>query len=108
MAAKNLNAHAVEIVQTASAMLAGSLDLVTGSRRICALRHKVNIAGEGLFDPIVAFESDTDIFPIGDLRQQFSPEYLQKLDDDLEEHIKSAKPAVLVACKQIIEAVSQG
>lgn len=93
-----------EIVQTAMAMVSGSLDLVTGSRRLCALRHDIGASESELFESIIAFESDTDVYPVGDARVHYNQSYLQQLDQELEEYINESKPAVVDACKRIIES----
>jgi hypothetical protein len=94
-----------EIVQTAMAMVAESLDLVSGSRRLCALRHEIGASDSELFDPIIGFESETDIYPVGNARAQYSQGYLQQLDQELAEYLDRSKPAVVAACKRIIESL---
>lgn len=93
------------IIQTARAMVDGSLGIVAGSRRICALRHEINLSDSELFHTFVAFDSDTDIYPIGADRAWYEPKYLLQLDREMEEIVNLSRSDVLDACMRIIESL---
>lgn len=93
------------IVETARAMMSGSLDLVTGCRRLCDLRHRVGASDSELFRPIIAFESQTDDYPLGAVRSFCEENYLKQLDEQMDAYLADASQAVLAACRRIIESL---
>ena len=95
-----------EIVETATAMLSGTLDLVMGCRRLCELRHMMVASDSELFLPIIGFESETDCYPVGSIRDRCAANYLQRVDRELQDYVKRAGPAVLAACKRIIDSLA--
>jgi len=94
-----------EAVQVAQAMLSGSLDLVTGCRRLCDLRHQIGAGDSEIFLPIVGFESETDDYPLGPVRARYNKKYVEKLDQEIRDYVERAGPGVLGACRRIVESL---
>lgn len=95
-----------ELVVVAKAMLDGSMHLIEGVRRICALRHAVGQPDDEVFMPIRSIESETDHFPLGGMRAHCSADYLERMDDEMNRYLDDAKPEILSACKEIIRIFS--
>ena len=95
-----------ELVATADAMLMGEMDLIEGCRRICSLRHAVGDPDNGLFLPIIAIESETDHFPIVGARKLCAPEYLKRMDEEIDGFLQKARNDILNACREIVRAFS--
>lgn len=91
------------LVLTARAMIDASLNLVEGARRICEIRAKMGSRYDDLLSTIIAFESDTDLYPIGTDRLLYNREYLSELDRQLNSYIEEAKGDVIDACIRLIE-----
>ena len=95
-----------ELVSVAGAMLAGDMNLIEGVRRICGLRFAVGDPDNEVFLPIRGIESETDSFPVGSARLNWSPEYLQRMDAELQSYLASAKDDILQACDEIVKKFS--
>jgi hypothetical protein len=99
---KNQAARA-QIITIAEEMVSGKMDLVSGARKLCNLRHAIGESENPVFFPIVGFESETDDYPVGGERQQYDSNQLQQLDKEIQEYVEQAKPSVLAACRRILE-----
>lgn len=55
-----------------------------------------------VFNSIRAFESQTDDYPIGDVRSNWAPEALARFDRDYERYLPAARDDVLKACEDLI------
>ncbi len=95
-----------ELVAVATAMIEGRMHLIEGARRICALRHAVGQPENEVFMPIRAIESETDHFPLGEMRARCANDYLQRMDDEMNRYLDSARQDILSACKEIIRTFS--
>ncbi len=99
----NQNAKNI-LVLTAKDMLAGNVDLITGCRKICNLRHQVEtFTNDPLFLLFRGIESETDHFPIGKVREHCDPDYLNKIDNEKNEYLMETKEFIFQECKKIIE-----
>ena len=59
-----------ELVDTARGVLDGSIGVIEGCRALAALRHQVDVDSlDPDFLPIIGIDSETDHFPIGDVRK---------------------------------------
>jgi hypothetical protein len=91
-----------ELIEVATAMLAGAKDPIEGIRKLAALRHATGDPDNPAFLAIRAFESETDHFPIGKMRETCSVDYLQRMDEDMTKYVSTAKRDILTACEGII------
>ena len=92
-----------QVVEIAKRMLSGEIDLIAGSRKLSDLRHAIGESENPAFFPIVGFESETDDYPVGEQRQQYDQNELKRLDKEMQDYIEQVKPAVLAACRRILE-----
>jgi hypothetical protein len=86
-------------------MLEGNFDLIDGVRRICALRFAES-ADNAVFFPIQAIESETDEFPLGEVRKGCSADYLRRSDSELALYLARNRDHILNACRDIISEFS--
>ena len=99
-------AKKAELVGVAKAMLQGEVHLIKGCRRLCSLRDKIDDSENRVFLPIEGIESDTDHFPLGKLREQCAPEYLKRMDEEMERYLADAREDILNACREIVRVFS--
>ena len=95
-----------ELVSIASSMLAGETNLIEGVRQICALRFAVEDPENEVFLAIRGIESETDTFPLGPMRARCSPEYLRRMDGEMQSYLSEAQGDILQACREIVKAFS--
>lgn len=95
-----------ELVAVAAEMLAGSVNLVEGMRRICALRFAIEDSENEVFLPIRAMESETDSFPLGEMRLSCSEDYLKRADAEMESYLADSRHDILQACREIVRTFS--
>ncbi len=95
-----------ELIAVANAMLDGEINLIEGVRKICSLRHAIGDPENDVFMPIRAIESETDHFPIGELRKQCSDDYLQRVDNEMQRYLAEAKEYIFTVCQEIIRVFS--
>lgn len=93
-----------ELVEVASAMLAGDMNLIEGVRQICSLRFAVGDPENEVFLVIRGIESETDTFPLGQPRSSYSQEYLQRMDAEMQSYLAAATDDIRQACQEIIQA----
>jgi len=89
-----------KMVILAQQVINGSLGIVEGCRRIVSF--KIYPIDDPDYQTIVGVESETDEFPIGDVRKHYHKASLEKLDRELNEYLVRVKPIVFEACKNLI------
>ena len=95
-----------ELVAVASGVLAGNVNLIEGVRRICALRVAIDDPENEVFFSIRAIESDTDSFPLGSMRSNYSEDYLKRVDVEMDRYLADARDDIWQACREIVRTFS--
>jgi hypothetical protein len=95
-----------ELVSVANAMLDGKMDLIEGVRRVCSLRFAIADPDNDMFLSFRAIESETDHFPLGEMRSRCATDFLQRMDADMKYYLSDAKQDILNGCKEIIRILS--
>ena len=95
-----------ELIDVAQKMINGELHLIEGVRKLRKLIYDIGREEDALFLPIIGVESETDHYPIGNLRDQCASSYLQEADSDMEAYLNESKPIILKTCQKIIESFS--
>lgn len=103
---ERVSAKRQELVVLANSMLAGETNLIEGVRQICALRFAVEDPENEVFLAIRGIESETDTFPLGPMRANCSPEYLKRMDSEMQSYLSDAREDILQACREIVKAFS--
>jgi hypothetical protein len=80
-----------ELIRVAKAMLAGEMHLVLGAREIDRLYLDLGL-NDPLFHGIRGFASETEDFVPGHLRENWSSEYLQRVDAEVARFLLVAEP----------------
>jgi hypothetical protein len=95
-----------ELLALAQSILARRLNPIAGMRRIVALRFATGDPDNEVFLPIRGMESETEAFPIGDARANFSDGYLEKMDADMKNYLSHAEADIFQACREILATFS--
>jgi hypothetical protein len=94
----------VEVVSLATAILKGDLGMVEGVRKLVRLRSQVTkVEFDPDFLPLIGIDSETDVFPIGAVRQHWAPEALAEYDRErliMEAHYRDL---AFDACRQLLQ-----
>jgi hypothetical protein len=91
-----------ELIHVAKSMIDGEIDLIEGVRKICFLRNYTKFPDSKIFIPIRAIDSETDHFPIGEMRKFCSMEYLRRMDEEMYVYISNMKGEILKCCSEIV------
>lgn len=91
------------IVSVAEAMTQGSMHLIEGCRTICRLLSHMEGPEAEVFLAIRGIESETDHFPLGDVRKECAPDYLKRMDSEMGRYIEGAREDILDLCHEIIQ-----
>ena len=96
------------IINIAQSMIDGNIDLLEGCRTLCALcssTEDLKIVNHSAFDTIRGIDSETEIFPRGELVTYFNPEYLSTMAKEEELYLEKNKDLIIEACKEIVKTL---
>ena len=96
-----------ELVSVAQAMIDGKINLVEGCHLLYALRNIVEASDDEIFSEIVLVESDTDHLPLLQAREHCDPDYLRRVDQEIEDYLRDTAPDIIRACRGLINVFSQ-
>src|SRR4051812_35332439 len=96
------NALCAQVTCTASGILDGSIDLITGARRLASLSHDVHADRDPDFVTFIGIDSETDEFPLGTVRQHWNPEALVKYDLERERAEQQYRPRALECARRLL------
>jgi hypothetical protein len=93
-----------KIAATAAKMLNGSLSFIEGTREVLALS---SLAKLDQFDPdilpFVGAYSETDALPLGEVRELWAPDALEKLKPEFERKERWARELCQEACSRLVK-----
>ena len=92
-----------KIVRVAEAMIEGKMQLIQGCRDLCGFLSLTLEPERDVFLAIIAIESETDHFPLGDVRRECAPDYLKRMDGEMDRSIEDARVDILCACHELIQ-----
>lgn len=96
-----------KILSVAEQILNNSLDIVQGCRQLDSLYTRSSYAeNDKDFLIIKAVASETDEFPVGEVRKHYDDKVLEKLDKELNEYLGQSKSIIFQACENIIKKYS--
>lgn len=96
-----------EAIAIASSMIDEEINLIEGCRLISSLRHRIGDPDNKIFIPFRSVDSETEHFPLGEMRKMYDIEYLRKVDTEMEEYLIDAKPDIIKACHELIKELSK-
>jgi Protein of unknown function (DUF2489) len=91
-----------EVVDVARRMLDGSVGIVEGARSLVALSSRVRAEEDPDFLVFVAIDSETDHFPIGDVRGHWNRDALAREDATRSQFEEESKQEAQDACRKLI------
>ena len=86
------------LIDTLESFQNEQLGVTEASRKVVALRDSLGELSNPLFNTFVAVESETDTFPIGDVRQRWSAAALSRMDAEREATERHYRPYMLEEC----------
>ena len=92
-----------ELLQVAQSVVDGTAQPVEACRRMMELGLKLEIADSPEFDVIRGIESQTEVVPIGSLRDEYEKGYLERIDRDMGHFLSLAMPGLEAACRRLLE-----
>ncbi len=93
-----------EIVEIASLMIDGNMDLIEGCRVLTNYGQQFN--DDPVFFPLEAIDSESDHFLIKGAREKRDNAYLLRLDKEKEKFLIEVKADIITACKEVIKKYS--
>lgn len=95
-----------EIIRIASDVLNNNVNLIEACRTITGLSCDTDNPEDDIYNPFVAVDSETDHFPMGSVRDLCDPEYLARIDKEIERYIELANNDIRKACYELIKKLS--
>lgn len=95
-----------EIVSIARRLLDGEYPLFEACHRIAELRWRLQDPDDPLFDTFVAIACDTEGLPLGNQRQHWNSEALQRKDEEASAYAKEVRFAAEEAAKELVSKYS--
>ena len=92
-----------EIGKRARAILSGKLSYLEGARKIFDLKHVADLDLDPDTIPFTAIFSCTDALPLGEVRQHWMPEALEKLQPEIERMEQWAREYGQAACENLVK-----
>ncbi len=93
----------IKAVEIASKILDGQIGLIEGVRKLVSLQNEIGNSNDEEFLVFKGVESETDTFPIGDARKNWSEAVLEEKDAEAEEYEGQVREAVAKACRRFIQ-----
>jgi len=95
------------VVETAQAMVAGSLGVLEATRRFMELAAELDALDDEDFLYFIELDSRSDGFPLGIAREQWSATALEREDLDRRRYEDSVHGAAVEHCRSLIARYSQ-
>ncbi len=97
-----------KIIAIAQQMLDGKINLIEGSRKLSKYCKDVYSKSCKVFLPFIAIDDDSDQCPLGEAQKNCSKVYLDKINDEISQYLKSIEAETRVACEEIILQFKMG
>ncbi len=95
-----------EIIKISQEMLDSKLNLISGCRIITGLTCNVDSPQDDIYLPFISVDSQTDHYPLGKVRELCDPDYLARIDIDIEDFIAFAGAHIRDSCRELINKLS--
>jgi hypothetical protein len=92
-----------EITNTCLLLENDSIDFIEGCRKVVSLRNRYDLAEDLSFSPFVGVVSETDDYPDQSVRENFSKDYLERIDKEITDYILQVRPSIIEACSILVE-----
>ena len=91
-----------KIVSIAQSIINGQDNVIEAIRMMVYLLHQTPHLDDENFFPIRGIESETDNYPLGKVRDNYAPDFLQRLDKETNEYLVKVHEPLVDACKKIV------
>jgi len=95
-----------ELVNTARKIVYDKIDIIEGCRIINSLWHAASLPETDNYYFFEGIDSESEEFVKGDIRKNFSIEYLKKVDEEEENYLKDLIFHIKNVCEDIIKEYS--
>jgi hypothetical protein len=107
MRQRDLNAPHVlklrrRVVETATAILEGRLCVTEGARVLGELAFDLSAQRDDAFVVLIDVDSESDAFPLGDVRAHWNPSALAREDESRRLYEETVRSRVNLACSELI------
>jgi hypothetical protein len=89
-------------VEAARAVLSGHLSIIAGSRLLVGYAFELGVENDPVFLDFRGIDSETDTFPMGDVRPQWSSAALAREDAERERYERQVRAVVQENCRVLI------
>jgi hypothetical protein len=96
-----------QILSVAKRILAGQLGVIAASRELSPLRHEVEAELSEVLLVFTRIDSETDTFPIGDDRQHWNPDALERKDHEIIEAENSYRELAREAATRLLQLLEK-
>jgi len=97
-------AHAKsQILSLAKQLLSGQLGVIAASRELSPLRHRVETDLAEVLVVFTGIDSETDALPIGEVRQHWSPDALERKDREIADAEKFYRDTAIEAATRLLQ-----
>ncbi|MBV9836366.1 MAG: hypothetical protein JO055_18250 [Alphaproteobacteria bacterium] len=93
-----------QLIEVAHAMLDRRMGVLEGARKIDDLRMRHPYPDLMMFVPFRGVSSESDGYPLGDVRQHWHPDALAKLDKKMEAYVSAVRDDIMSACRDVLRA----
>ena len=101
--AEYVHLQRVRALDAARAIISGQRSVIDGCRFLTALRFELELPDVSKdFDPIVGIDSDSDHLPVGESRQYWAADALERKDIEIAEFESSYREYAIQACAVLI------
>jgi hypothetical protein len=91
------------LADTLEALRTARVGITEACRKVVAIRAAVGEEANELFHPFVAVDSETDAFPLGEVRATWSETALARVDDERRAAEEYYRPHLIGASAALIE-----
>lgn len=91
-----------EIIDICNSMVSEKINLIEGCRIIISFISDDDRDSE-LYSIFRCVDSETDHFPFGDVRKNYSEKSLDRIDSEIQLYLSEVKKEILSACMKILK-----
>lgn len=96
-----------KMIAIAQDVISGSTHPIIGIRSLNSLRTELALFDDEVFYTVIALDSDSDTFPLGEFRGKCAPEYLARKDDEMNDFLNDYHSDIIETCQEIIAFLSK-
>lgn len=94
-----------QITAAARELLSGGISVTEAARRIIGPAYELGSALEEPFATFLGIDSETDAFPLGTVRERWSPGALQRQDAERARYETAIRDRALSACRELLRCL---